>query len=107
MLSDRHQILPIYDREMYAILFAIKKWHQYLMGRHFIIKTDHQPLKYLLDHKLTNPSQHTWLAKLLAYDYEIQYKQGKGNIVADALSRVYSTNVSLHAISSIASDVMD
>ena len=41
VLSLRLQSLPPYDREMFVILFAVKKWYQYLMGRHFIINTDH------------------------------------------------------------------
>ena len=31
---------PIYEKEMLAILHALKKWHLYLMGRHFKVKTD-------------------------------------------------------------------
>lgn len=49
VLSPRHQALSVYDRESFAILFAIKKWHHYLVGRHFIIKTYHQALKHLFD----------------------------------------------------------
>lgn len=71
MLSIKHKSLPIYDKEMFAILFAIKKWEQYLMGRHFIIQTDHKTLKYLLEQKITTPSQYTWLSKLMSHDYEI------------------------------------
>ena len=48
-LSAKHQALSVYDKEMFAILFAMKKWHFYLVGRHFIIRTDHQPLKYLVE----------------------------------------------------------
>lgn len=77
MLSVMHQALPLYDSELFSILFVVKKWHQYLMGRHFIIKTDHQPLKFLIDQKLTTPNQYTWLVKLITYDYKIQFKQGK------------------------------
>lgn len=101
MFAPQHQSLSAYDREMFAILLAVKKWEQYLMGRHFIIRTDNQPLKFLIEQKLTTPSQYTWLEKLMAYDYEIQYKPGKTNIVVDALSRVYSSEVGLHALSTI------
>ena len=40
-LSPKHQSLSVYDKEMFAVLFAVKKWHHFLIGRHFIIKTDH------------------------------------------------------------------
>ena len=85
MLSLGHQSLPEYEKEMYAILFLVKKWEQYLMGRHFTIKTDHQPLKYPLEQKMTTPSQYTWLSKLMSFNYEIQYKPGKTNSAANAL----------------------
>ena len=35
---------PIYEKEMLAILHALKKWHPYLMGRHCKVKTDHDSL---------------------------------------------------------------
>lgn len=40
-----------------------------------------------------NPEQHKWAAKLLVYDFEIYYKPGKENRVADALSRVETLQV--------------
>lgn len=43
VLSLCHRSLPAYDRE----LFAIKKWHPYLVGGRFIIRSDHQQLKHL------------------------------------------------------------
>lgn len=107
MLSVKHQALSVYDKEMFTILFAVKKWHQYLVGRHFKIKTDHQPLKFLLEQKVTTPSQHTWLAKLMAYDYEILYKHGKSNTVAHALSRCSSSELSLLAIHIVSSDLFE
>ncbi|PKI53798.1 hypothetical protein CRG98_025804 [Punica granatum] len=75
VLAPKHQALSVYERELFAILYAVKKWSHYLSGRHFIIKTDHQSLKYLLEQRLNTPLQHTWLAKLLGYDYEISYKR--------------------------------
>ena len=40
---------PIYEKEMLAILHALKKWRTYLMGRHFKVKTDHGSLKHFLE----------------------------------------------------------
>lgn len=47
------------------------------VARNFKINADHQTLKFLLNQKVTTLSQHTWLAKLVAYNFEIQYKHGK------------------------------
>lgn len=48
-LSARQQLLSTYEKELLAIVLATHKWHSYLQGHRFIIKTDHQSLKYLLE----------------------------------------------------------
>lgn len=87
-LSGKHLHLSTYEKELLAIVLATKKWYTYLQGNHFIIKTDHQSLKYLLEQKLSTLLQQKWLAKLMGLDYEILYKKGVENKVADALSRL-------------------
>lgn len=64
-----------YEKEMLAILFAMKKWCQYLLGWQFIIKMD-QSLKFFLDQHFRQEPQHPWLKKLTEYDYLIEYKKG-------------------------------
>jgi hypothetical protein len=99
--------MSVYEREMLAILQAVTKWKHYLWGRHFHIRTDHISLKYLLHQKLTTPAQHVWLVKLLGYDYDIEYKQGKENVPADALSRIPSTALSALTTSTISTTFME
>jgi hypothetical protein len=72
---------------MMAILYALKRWHPYLIGRHFKVKTNHDSLKYFLEQRLSSEEQQKWVTKILDYDFEIIYKKGKQNVVADALSR--------------------
>jgi hypothetical protein len=74
-LGRRQQPLPTYEREMFAILQAVAKWKHYLWERHCHIKTDHIGLNHLLDQKVTYPSQHLWLTKLLGFDYETEYRR--------------------------------
>ncbi|KAL4587069.1 hypothetical protein LXL04_011719 [Taraxacum kok-saghyz] len=76
-----------YVRELYAITEAIKKWRQYLLGRRFHVFTDQRSLKHLLSQVIQTPEQHKWATKLLGYKFEVYYKPGKENRVADALSR--------------------
>ena len=40
-LSPRHQALSAYEKEFMAVVLPVEKWRHYLMGRHFVIKTDH------------------------------------------------------------------
>jgi hypothetical protein len=72
---------------MMEIIHALKKWHSYLIGRHFKVKTDHDSLKYFLEQRLSLEEQQEWVTKILGYDFEIVYKKGKQNVVEDALSR--------------------
>lgn len=78
-LGIRHQALSIYEKEMLAVLLAVRKWHTYLAGRYFKIQTDHQSLRFLSDQAAITPFQQRWVAKMLGYDFEISYKKGINN----------------------------
>ncbi|KAD7479936.1 hypothetical protein E3N88_03072 [Mikania micrantha] len=100
-LSIKQQAMSVYEKELLAILMAVKQWHHYLIPKKFMIKTDQKSLKYLLTQKITTPLQQTWLAKLMGYDYEISYKKGVDNVVADGLSRVEGLALFEMGVSSI------
>lgn len=87
-LSNKHQGLSTYEKELLAIVLATQKWNYYLQGNHFVIKTDHQSLKFLLEQRLSTLLQQKWLSNIIGFDYEIVYKTGAENKVADALSRL-------------------
>ncbi|GKA11996.1 reverse transcriptase [Tanacetum coccineum] len=53
-----------------------------------ILSSDHYSLKYLLDQRITTPTQIKWLPKLLGFNCEVMYKKGRKNRAAGALSRV-------------------
>lgn len=65
---------------------AVEKWRHCLQGGRFIIKMDHESLKFLSQQKLHSHLQKKGMAKLMGLDYVIQYRRGKENVVADALS---------------------
>ncbi|KAD5508936.1 hypothetical protein E3N88_16639 [Mikania micrantha] len=76
-----------YDRELLALVLAVQKWNHYLFGRHFLIRTDHYTLKFLLEQRVTTTEQQRLLLKLMPYDFSILHRAGKENRGADALSR--------------------
>uniref|UniRef100_A0A224YP72 RNA-directed DNA polymerase n=1 Tax=Rhipicephalus zambeziensis TaxID=60191 RepID=A0A224YP72_9ACAR len=79
------------EREALACLFACEKWHVYLWGRHFTLRTDHQALVTLLSagSEGRRPLRISrWCARLLYYNFTVQYCKGSHNVVADALSRL-------------------
>ncbi|XP_076917571.1 uncharacterized protein LOC143577694 [Bidens hawaiensis] len=96
------QVASAYVRELYAITESVKKWRQYLIGRKLKIFTDQRSLKHLLSQVVQTPEQYKWATKLLGYDFEIFYKPGKENRVADALSRILEPIV--FAISTVQPD---
>ena len=59
-LKDYERHHSIYDKEMLAILHALTKFKQYLVGSRFKIKTDHNNLKYFLEQKELNERQQKW-----------------------------------------------
>ncbi|OUT21748.1 hypothetical protein CAS74_002720 [Pichia kudriavzevii] len=78
----------IYDREFMAVVEALRTWRYYLMGRHFIVMTDHKSLIYLKNQNLIDSTRVArWMDFLPQFDFDIRYLQGKNNSAADALSR--------------------
>ena len=81
------------DKEALAIVFGVRRFHQYLYGRSFELKTDHKPLIYIFSEKkgtpvLASSRIQRWALTLGAYSYTIHYREGKENVCADAMSRL-------------------
>ena len=72
---------------MAAIVFTLKIWRHYLYGVTCEIFTDHKSLKYIFQQRDMNLRQRRWLKLLKDYNYDILYRHGKANVVANALSR--------------------
>jgi hypothetical protein len=88
-LGVRNLTKSAYEKELMAVVLAIQHWRPYLLGRKFIVSTDQKSLKQLMQQRIVTAEQQNWAAKLLGYDFDIVYKQGKMNKGADALSRMY------------------
>ena len=61
----------------------------------------------MLDQRLTTIPQHTWVSKLFGYDFSVEYRPGKQNVVADALSRRDAEAFAVHALSGPTFDLFD
>ena len=85
--AARHMKLAAYERELIGLVQAVRHWRPYLWGRHFTVRTDHFALKFLLDQRLSTVPQHQWVSKLFGFDFSVEYRPGRLNTVADALSR--------------------
>ena len=80
------------DKEALAIVWAVKKFYNYICGRHFTLVTDHQPLKYIFSPSTGIPAmsaarQQRYNAAFLSdFSYTIEYKSSKENANADTFS---------------------
>lgn len=76
------------ERELSAVRWAVKSLRPFLVGKHFVLRSDHQPLTYLTNMRMMDARIARTLEDLGDFDYTIRYLPGKFNVVADALSRV-------------------
>jgi len=86
-LNQLEKGYSIYDKKMLAIMHVLHKFRQYLVCRRFIVKTNHNSLRFFLNQRDLNDHKKKWVRKLKAYDFDIEYMKGKNNVVVDALSR--------------------
>ena len=105
-LSDNEKSYSV-SEEFLAVLWATERLHQYLYGRPFTVRTDHQDLRQLLLKGFEGGSARCrvirWATKLMQYNFAVQYIPGKENRVADALSRVplnsHDSHIELFSVS--------
>ena len=81
-----------HDLELEAIIHSLKMWRRYLLGRMFVLMSDHSGLRYLFDQPNLNSRKARWLATLNELDCKIRYIKGKENRVTNALSKRVQAN---------------
>lgn len=86
-LFDRSLSKSTYEKEMMVLVLAINHWRPYLIGRKFIIHTNQEESMTLATIANFHTSTLAWISKLMGYDFEITYKAGASNKVANAFSR--------------------
>lgn len=95
VLSGAEKNYSTIEKELLALIWATKVFRSYLYGQKFTLITDHKPLTYLNNLKIDSARLTKMRLKLMDYDFEIKYKAGSENVVADALSRIiYPQNTS-------------
>ena len=79
------------EKELLAIVYALRFFRSYIYGRKFVIITDHKPLQHLMSHKDASSRMMRWATAIQEYDMEVKYKPGSQHRNADALSRLPQT----------------
>ena len=93
ILSKAERNYAQVKKEGLAIISGIKKFHQYVYGRKFLLVTDHKPLTTILSHKASLPALaatrlQRWAITWSAYNYEIEFRLTKQHANVDSLSRL-------------------
>ena len=70
----------------------MENWRHYLEGQSFDVYTDHHSIQFLKTQSGLSKLQARWVEKLSLFDFELHYKPGKTNVVADGLSRLPQAN---------------
>ena len=82
------------EKELLSVVFGVKKFSEFLYGRHFVVETDHKPLESIVRKSLLRSPKglQRMLLRLHKYDLEVVYKRGVEMYMADMLSRAYLKN---------------
>ena len=86
-LSKSQRNYCVTDRELLAVVHFIEYYKHYLLGKEFLVRTDHQALRWLFSLKEPKNRVARWIESLSAFNFSIEYRPGNKHGNADALSR--------------------
>jgi hypothetical protein len=87
LYSDTEKRYCVTRKELLAVVFFLKHFRRYLLGRPFLIRTDHAALQWLRRTPQPIGQQSRWLEILEEFDFVIEHRPGAQHANADALSR--------------------
>ena len=87
--------------EFLALKWAIMEhFKEYLLYQPFLVRTDNNPLTYIISTPNLDATGHCWVSVLAKYDFRLEYQKGRDNAVADALSQV-TTHLESEAVQAV------
>jgi hypothetical protein len=86
--SPQAQSWSTIEKEGYGIYFTVKKFSYYLVGKEFLVQTDHNNLRWIEASEV--PKVTRWRIYLQSFSFKIEHYPGKRNILPDTLSRLFS-----------------
>ena len=88
VLSRPERNYCVTRRELLAVTYYLKKFRQYLLGRHFLVRTDHAALLWLKRTPEPIGQQARWISFIDEFQFDIEHRPGKKHGNADAMSRI-------------------
>ena len=114
--ADRHYHLVVYvslaltahEKNYHStkLEFLVLKWaitehfKEYLLYQPFLVKTDNNPLMYIMTTPNLDTTGHQWVGALVKFNFQLEYQKGQDNMVVDVLSQI-TTCLGLEAIQSV------
>ena len=87
--------------EFLALKWAVTEhFKEYLLYQPFLVKTDNNPLTYIMTTPNLDATGHRWVSALAKYDFQLEYQKGQDNTVADTFSQV-TTHLEPEAVQAV------
>ena len=87
-LTDVQTRWSTIERESFAVIEALRKWHDIIFGSHITVWCDHNPLTYIVACAPKSARLTRWALALQQYTLTLKYKKGCQNQAADCMSRL-------------------
>ncbi|EAL17161.1 hypothetical protein CNBN2070 [Cryptococcus deneoformans B-3501A] len=97
-LTAAERNYPVHEKELCAIIHALKEWRPLLLGVPVHVMTDHATLKWFFQQPNLSERQKRWLLVLADYDLQISHIPGATNVIADAFSRLRNSDAHVNAL---------
>ena len=92
-LTDHEKNYHSTKLEFLALKWAVMEYFkEYLLYQPFLVKTDNNPLTYIMTTPNLDPTGHQWVGALAKFNFQLEYQKGQDNVVADALSSNYHSS---------------
>ena len=98
LLTPAEQNYASVEGECLAMVWATHKFRYYLHGRRFLVHTEHKSLEWLQSTRFDNSKVERWALRLQEFSFDIAYKKGELNVVADCLSRACCAQLRQRAV---------
>ena len=85
--SETEKRWPTHERELFGLVYALRKYKHYLQGTEVTYEGDHKPLTWIKTQRHLSMKQARWLETLESFDWTFKYVPGKDLVVPDAISR--------------------
>ncbi len=89
-LNATQRNYPVYKKELWGLVYCLRKFHSFIWGRTITAITDHKPLIHILGQRQLTVALQQWLDVILDYNLRIIHRPGVLHVLPDALSRMYT-----------------